>query len=177
MLARGEIQFVIVFPAGFSRAAAARRAAVGAGCRRRDRSAATGNAIAALSQAGATALAHDLTGSLAPLATAPAPFSLDRPARATTPRARRSTTSSRAARGHPELTMVMMTGVRDHARARARHVWRPARDAGAAARSDDGQDRARTSSSASSSRRSSCSRRGFFSACRWSAASRCSAPR
>ena len=43
------------------------------------------------------------------------------------------------------MTMVMMTGARDHARARARHDGEPARDAGRAARGDDRQDRARTS--------------------------------
>ena len=40
------------------------------------------------------------------------------------------------------MTMVMITGARDDARARARHDGEPARDAGAPGRGDDRQDRA-----------------------------------
>src|SRR6478735_6863902 len=77
MLARGEIQFAIVFPAGFSRQLLrGERPSLLLAADATD-PAATGNALAALSQAGANALAHDLTGSLATLAPQAPPFTLD----------------------------------------------------------------------------------------------------
>jgi ABC-2 type transport system permease protein len=77
MLARGEIQFAVVFPAGFSRQLLrGEQPTVLLAADATDPSA-TGNAIAAVSQAGATALAHDLTGPLAKLAPGSAPFALD----------------------------------------------------------------------------------------------------
>ena len=77
MLARGEIQFAIVFPAGFSRQLLrGERPSVLLAADATD-PAATGNALAALSQAGTNALAHDLTGSLASLAPQAPPFTLD----------------------------------------------------------------------------------------------------
>jgi ABC-2 type transport system permease protein len=77
MLARGEIQFAVVFPAGFSRQLLrGEQPTVLLAADATDPSA-TGNAIAAVSQAAATALAHDLTGPLAKLAPGSAPFALD----------------------------------------------------------------------------------------------------
>ncbi|MFI4888178.1 MAG: ABC transporter permease [Burkholderiales bacterium] len=77
MLARGEIQFAIVFPAGFSRQLIrGERPSVLLAADATDPSA-TGNALAALSQVGASALDRDLTGPLAGLQPGPAPFSLD----------------------------------------------------------------------------------------------------
>ncbi len=77
MLARGEIQFAIVFPAGFSRQLLrGERPSVLLAADATD-PAATGNALAALSQAGANALAHDLTGPLASLSPQSPPFILD----------------------------------------------------------------------------------------------------
>jgi ABC-2 type transport system permease protein len=77
LLARGEIQFAIVFPAGFSRQLLrGERPSVLLAADATD-PAATGNALAALSQAGTNALAHDLTGSLATLAPQAPPFTLD----------------------------------------------------------------------------------------------------
>jgi ABC-2 type transport system permease protein len=77
MLARGEIQFAIVFPAGFSRQLIrGERPSVLLAADATDPSA-TGNALAALSQVGASALDRDLTGPLAALQPGPAPFSLD----------------------------------------------------------------------------------------------------
>src|SRR5579864_1545 len=77
MLARGEIQFAIVFPAGFSRQLLrGERPSVLLAADATDPSA-TGNAFAALSQAGTNALLHDLTGSLASLAPQPPAFTLD----------------------------------------------------------------------------------------------------
>jgi ABC-2 type transport system permease protein len=77
MLARGDVQFAVVFPAGFSRQLLrSEQPAVLLAADATDPSA-TVNAIAALSQAGATALAHDLTGPLAQLLPAGAPFTFD----------------------------------------------------------------------------------------------------
>jgi ABC-2 type transport system permease protein len=77
MLARGEIQFAIVFPAGFSRQLLrGERPSVLLAADATD-PAATGNAFAALSQAETNALAHDLTGPLAVLLPAAPPFTLD----------------------------------------------------------------------------------------------------
>jgi ABC-2 type transport system permease protein len=76
MLARGEIQFAVVFPAGFSRQLVrGERPTLLVAADATDPSA-TGNALAALAQAGSNALAHDLTGPLAQLAPAPAAFNL-----------------------------------------------------------------------------------------------------
>ena len=77
MLARGDIQFAVVFPAGFSRELLrGERPSVMVAADATDPSA-TGNALAALAQTGTMALTHDLTGPLARLAPGPAPFSLD----------------------------------------------------------------------------------------------------
>ena len=77
MLARGEVHFSLVFPAGFSRALVrGERPSVLLAADATDPSA-TANAIAAVLQAGTTALAHDLTGTLAPLAGQAPPFSID----------------------------------------------------------------------------------------------------
>src|SRR6478752_766404 len=77
MLARGEIQFAVVFPAGFSRSLLrGERPSLLLAADATD-PAATGNALAALTQAGTNALAHDLTGSLATLAPQEPPFALD----------------------------------------------------------------------------------------------------
>src|SRR5690349_11105269 len=64
LLARGIVQFAIVVPAGFSRALVrGERPTLLLAADATDPSA-TGNAIAAVAQAGPTALAHDLTGTL-----------------------------------------------------------------------------------------------------------------
>ncbi|MGE5104391.1 MAG: ABC transporter permease [Betaproteobacteria bacterium] len=77
MLARGEVQFSLVFPAGFSRALVrGERPSVLLAADATDPSA-TANAIAAVLQAGTSALAHDLTGVLAPLAAQAPPFGVD----------------------------------------------------------------------------------------------------
>src|SRR6478672_3800547 len=77
MLARGEIQFAIVFPAGFSRELVrGERPSALVAADATDPSA-TGNALAALSQVSTVALSHDLTGPLSALAPAPLPFTLD----------------------------------------------------------------------------------------------------
>jgi ABC-2 type transport system permease protein len=77
MLARGEIQFAVVFPAGFSRELMrGERPTLLVAADATD-PAATGNALAALSQAGTRALVHDLTGPLARLDTSMPPFMLD----------------------------------------------------------------------------------------------------
>jgi ABC-2 type transport system permease protein len=77
MLARGDIQFAVVFPAGFSRQllrGEQRSALLGAVAT--DPSA-SGIALAARSLAGTAAVVHDLIGPLAKLAPGPAPFTLD----------------------------------------------------------------------------------------------------
>src|SRR6478672_2050464 len=77
MLARGEIQFAIVFPAGFSRELVrGERPSALVAADATDPSA-TGNALAALSQVSTVALAHDLTGPLAGLLPRAQPFALD----------------------------------------------------------------------------------------------------
>jgi len=77
MLARGEIQFAIVFPAGFSRELVrGERPSALVAADATDPSA-TGNALAALSQVSTVALSHDLSGPLSALAPAPLPFMLD----------------------------------------------------------------------------------------------------
>jgi len=77
MLARGEIQFAIVFPAGFSRQLLRGERPSALVAADATDPAATGNALAALGQAAAIALAHDLTGPLASLQPAAMPFTLD----------------------------------------------------------------------------------------------------
>jgi ABC-2 type transport system permease protein len=77
MLARGDIQFAVVFPAGFSRQLLRGEQPSALLAADATDPSATGNALAALSQAGTTALVHDLTGPLAKLAPGPAPFTLD----------------------------------------------------------------------------------------------------
>ena len=74
MLATGRVQFVVTIPADFSRRLVrGERPALLVEADATD-PAATGNAIAALNQLAQTALVHDLTGPLAPLAGAPGAF-------------------------------------------------------------------------------------------------------
>ncbi len=75
-LATGRAQFVITIPAGFSRALVrGERPAVLVEADATDPTA-TGNAVAALGRLADSALAHDLTGPLAPLAAKPGPFEM-----------------------------------------------------------------------------------------------------
>jgi ABC-2 type transport system permease protein len=75
-LARGESQFALVFPPDFTRRLLrGERPAVLVAADAAD-PAATGNALAALGQAGTFALAHDLTGTLSALTPPAQPFSL-----------------------------------------------------------------------------------------------------
>ncbi len=74
MLATGAVQFVVTIPADFSRRLVrGERPALLVEADATD-PAATGNAIAALNQLAQSALAHDLTGPLAPLAAQPGAF-------------------------------------------------------------------------------------------------------
>jgi ABC-2 type transport system permease protein len=74
MLATGAVQFVVTIPADFSRRLVrGERPALLVEADATD-PAATGNAIAALDQLAQSALAHDLTGPLAPLAAQPGAF-------------------------------------------------------------------------------------------------------
>jgi ABC-2 type transport system permease protein len=74
MLATGRAQFVVTIPADFSRRLVrGERPALLVEADATD-PAATGNAIAALTQLAQTALSHDLTGPLQPLATSPNAF-------------------------------------------------------------------------------------------------------
>jgi ABC-2 type transport system permease protein len=74
MLATGRAQFVVTIPADFSRRLVrGERPALLVEADATDPQA-TGNAIAALAQLGQSALVHDLTGPLAPLAAQPAAF-------------------------------------------------------------------------------------------------------
>jgi ABC-2 type transport system permease protein len=76
LLARGDVQFVVTIPVGFERALArGERPVLLIEADATDPSA-TGNAIAALSQAIDTALAHDLTGVLADSMQSPSPVDL-----------------------------------------------------------------------------------------------------
>jgi ABC-2 type transport system permease protein len=76
LLARGEIQFLVVVPDDFGvRVVRGERPALLIAADATDPSA-SGNAIAALSQLGATALARDLRGALGGLAPQPPPFEL-----------------------------------------------------------------------------------------------------
>lgn len=77
MLSRGEVQFAIVFPSDFSRKLVrGERPSLLLAADATD-PAATGNALAAISQAGTNALAHDLIGPLAGLAPQDPPFAVD----------------------------------------------------------------------------------------------------
>ncbi|HET7134313.1 MAG TPA: ABC transporter permease [Casimicrobiaceae bacterium] len=77
LLARGEVQFAVVFPAGFTRELLrGERPSLLVAADATD-PAATGNAIAALLDAGHYALVHDLDGPLARLAARPPPFDID----------------------------------------------------------------------------------------------------
>ncbi|HSC24068.1 MAG TPA: ABC transporter permease [Casimicrobiaceae bacterium] len=77
LIARGDVQFAVVFPAGFSRRLTrGERPSLLVAADATD-PAATGNALAALSQAGTYALRHDLTGPLARLAPGGVPFDID----------------------------------------------------------------------------------------------------
>ncbi|MGH8185629.1 MAG: ABC transporter permease, partial [Steroidobacteraceae bacterium] len=76
LLARGEVQFVVAIPPDFSRTLVrGERPQLAVAADATD-PAATGNAIAALTSLDASALRHDLTGSLAALAPSPSPFDL-----------------------------------------------------------------------------------------------------
>ena len=77
LLARGDVQFAVVFPSDFSRQLArGERPSLLVAADATD-PAATGNAIAALTQIDTTALAHDLHGPLTRLASDPPPFNVD----------------------------------------------------------------------------------------------------
>ena len=76
LIATGEVQFALVFPADFSRRLLrGERPALVVYADATD-PAATGNAVAALQSLPAQALVHDLQGALAPLRAAAAPFEL-----------------------------------------------------------------------------------------------------
>lgn len=77
MLERGEIQFAIVIPAGFSRSLVRGEHPTLLLAADATDPAAAGNALAAVGDAAAGAIAPDLTGPLARLARGPAPFSID----------------------------------------------------------------------------------------------------
>jgi len=77
LLARGDVQFAIVFPAGFSRELQRGERPTALVAADASDPAATGNALAALSQVSTVALAHDLKGPLATLAPVPLPFAFD----------------------------------------------------------------------------------------------------
>jgi ABC-2 type transport system permease protein len=74
MLARGDVQFVVTIPSDFSRALERGEKPVLLVEADATDPAATGGALAALTQAASTALAHDLVGPLARLQPAPPPF-------------------------------------------------------------------------------------------------------
>jgi ABC-2 type transport system permease protein len=77
LLARGDVQFAVVFPAGFTRQLIrGERPSLLVAADATD-PAATGNAIAALVQAGSYALVHDLDGPLARIAPQAPPFDID----------------------------------------------------------------------------------------------------
>jgi ABC-2 type transport system permease protein len=76
LIARGEVQFALVFPADFStRLVRGEQPAIAVYADATD-PAATGQALAALQQLPQTALVHDLVGALAPLRPGAAPFEL-----------------------------------------------------------------------------------------------------
>ena len=74
MLARGDVQFVVTIPSDFSHSLERGEKPVLLVEADATDPGATGGALAALTQAANTALAHDLTGPLARLQPAPAPF-------------------------------------------------------------------------------------------------------
>jgi len=76
MMARGELQFIVVVPPNFSRELIRDERPVLLVQADATDPSAGGNAIAALQQLGSTALAHDLRGVLAPLQPRPQPFEL-----------------------------------------------------------------------------------------------------
>src|SRR6478609_9026444 len=109
MLARGEIQFAVVFPAGFSRQLVRGERPSALVAADATDPAATGNALAALAQTSAIALAHDLTGPLASLQPAAMPFTLDVQRRYTPEGATEYNIVPGLLAVILQLTMVMMT--------------------------------------------------------------------
>ncbi|HVO90294.1 MAG TPA: ABC transporter permease [Casimicrobiaceae bacterium] len=77
LLERGDVQFALVFPPDFTRKLLRGESPEVLMAADATDPAATGNALAALTQLGSRALAHDLTGSLAKLAQQPAPFGVN----------------------------------------------------------------------------------------------------
>ena len=141
-LATGAAQFVVTIPTGFSRALMrGERPAVLVEADATDPTA-TGNAVAALGQLAQSALAHDLTGPLAPLAAKPGAFDVVR-ARALQPRGDHAVQHRAGPHGRdPDDDDGADDRARDHARAGARDDGEPAVHAGDRARGDDRQDRA-----------------------------------
>ena len=125
MLARGEIQFAIVFPAGFSRELLRGERPSVLRRRRCDRPVRNGQcAGGAVAGRRPTALSHDLSGPLSALAPAPLPFDVRRPAPLQPGRRHAVQHRAGAARGDPAVDDGDDDGVRSHARTRARHVWK-----------------------------------------------------
>ncbi len=128
---RGHAQFVVTIPAGFLARAGARRTPGGAGRGRRHRSGRDRQrgrrARASSSQ---PALAHDLTGPLAPLAATPGAFDMVR-ARALQPGGHHAVQHRARPDGRdPDDDDGADDRARDHPRARARHDGEPAVHAG-----------------------------------------------
>ncbi len=140
-LATGAAQFVVTIPTGFSRALVrGERPAVLVEADATDPTA-TGNAVAALGQLAQSALAHDLTGPLAPLAAKPGAFDVVVHARYN-PEAITQYNIVPGPHGRdPDDDDGADDRARDHARAGARDDGEPAVHAGDRARGDDGQDR------------------------------------
>jgi len=76
MITRGDVQFVVIIPEDFSRKLVRGERPVMLVEADATDPVATGNAVAALAQLNTSALRHDLTGPLAPLAGKPAPFEI-----------------------------------------------------------------------------------------------------
>src|SRR5215472_233938 len=76
MITRGDVQFVVIIPQDFSRKLVRGERPVMLVEADATDPVATGNAVAALAQLNTSALRHDLTGPLAPLAGKPAPFEI-----------------------------------------------------------------------------------------------------
>ena len=139
----GEVQFVLDIPVGLHARPAARRASVAAGRGRRHRS---GRDRHGAGGAAATACSRSptrtCTGRSRTLAGGQPPFDVQ-VHRLYNPE---GITQYNIVPGLMGVILTMTHGdddrPRDHARARARHDGKPARDAGAAARGDDRQDRA-----------------------------------
>src|SRR3546814_13838826 len=74
MLVRGEVQFVVQIPPGFTRALLAGKHPALLVMADATEPGSGGNALAALAELGQRALVHDLKGPLAPLQPAPPPF-------------------------------------------------------------------------------------------------------